>query len=230
MSKEKKYNINKYMKSVVHVKTRFMFYMPVLGGEIVEKYFLKLGTGFIIDKKNNTYYILTASHVVTHNNILIMAHLKDIKVNGDRATIVSNYIAEDFAVLKIKTNKKYPIMNLCSQCVEGQPAWLIGHPGGKREDKFVVTGHVAYRSEKKLYFDGNGLKGMSGAPMINKNGDAIGVIIDFFSEKEKFIGCIPIKMIEYYIRRDILMDQWIVKLAKFLKWKTVNVEKLFQKK
>ena len=137
------------------------------------------GTGFLIDVNNN--YIITNAHVAREaKNQLIIENTK-----GDQfaANVVYVDQARDLAILKIRDNtfKKLapaPYVIRKSNAGLGEQVFMLGYP--KQE---IVYGE-GYISAKNGYnmdtiycqLNTAANEGSSGSPVINKNGELVGIL------------------------------------------------------
>jgi len=130
------------------------------------------GTGLIIDASG---IILTSSHVVEGE--------KKIKVtlsNGqkyDAQLISDNKKKSDFALLKIKSKSSLQVIRLgdSSKVKVGQKVLAIGNPFGF--DRTLTTGIISRvdKERNKIQTDAAINPGCSGGPLLNTNGEVIGI-------------------------------------------------------
>ncbi len=154
------------------------------------------GTGFIIDVKG---YLVTNSHVIAGARNIAVQNSKGEYV----ARVVYNDIQKDIAILKIEdesfkpfTSVPYAISKSSGNLAE--PVFTLGYP---RND--VVVYGQGYLSAKTGY-DGDTLscqieiaanRGNSGSPILNKNGEVIGILNGRQTNTEGFVFAIQGKHI-----------------------------------
>jgi len=129
------------------------------------------GTGCIIEAGGT---ILTSSHVLEGH--------KKIKItlpNGEKydGQIISDLSSGDFALLKIKPKKNLPVIRLgdSSKIKVGQKVLAIGNPFGFNR---TLTEGIISRVDKvknKIQTDASINPGCSGGPLLNTEGEVIGI-------------------------------------------------------
>lgn len=156
-----------------------------------------LGSGCIIDPKG---YILTNEHV-----ILRASKIKVISPNNQEyeARLVGADSRIDLAIIKIDADKKLPIAQIgdSDSLMIGETVIAIGNPFGLEHT--VTTGVVSAvnRSikidEEKVYSDfiqtdASINPGNSGGPLININGEVVGINTAIYPQGEGIGFAIPI--------------------------------------
>ncbi|MGB3638508.1 MAG: tetratricopeptide repeat-containing serine protease family protein [Rivularia sp. (in: cyanobacteria)] len=146
------------------------------------------GSGFIIGKSNNTYIVLTNSHVVKENVAYTISTYdgKQYPVTG----AISFQIQEndpDLAILQFNSTNHYPVAVLgnSNQVTIGDGIYVYGYPsiggrdGNSREAEFspgYITSIRRNQSEGyNLRFNALTWGGMSGSPVLTTNAQVIGV-------------------------------------------------------
>ena len=137
-----------------------------------------VGSGFIVERSG---YILTNAHVV-QNSARITVRLD----NGDEfpATVVGVDDETDIAVLKIEAGRDLPVVNLGDSNAARVGEWVlaIGSPFGLA--RTVTAGIVSQTNrdtpmttvfQRFIQTDAAINRGNSGGPLVNMNGEVIGV-------------------------------------------------------
>jgi hypothetical protein len=143
------------------------------------------GSGVIIDKQVDTYYVLTAKHVV--------ATADEYKiVTPDESEYPLNYSAVrslpdvDLAVVQFTSPQSYQIAELGNSdtVTEGDPVYIAGWPTSGEAIPHVyqfITGHISGLSPRmltggyRLIYTNVTRIGMSGGPVFDSNGQLIGI-------------------------------------------------------
>ena len=133
---------------------------------------LSSGTGCIVNKNG---LILTSSHVVNNANYIEVTTSKGEIYKAK--LIKTKEENEDLALLKIRTNKPLPTIKLgdSSMIKVGQKVLAIGNPFGFNGT--LTTGIVSRidYERNKIQTDAAINPGSSGGPILNANGEVIGI-------------------------------------------------------
>ena len=149
-----------------------------------------LGTGFFISGSQ----IVTNSHVVKDAEYLRISDLYGNKYTLDK--VIADDRVVDLAILSVAGN--HPFLNVdLTACVEGENVLVIGNPEGLQGT--VTTGIIsAIRSDINRYQISAPISpGSSGSPVLNENGDVIGVVVSQFREGQNLNFAIPAWQIGY---------------------------------
>ena len=159
------------------------------------------GTGFLIDKEG---YILTNNHVVENADVIKITLQNEKKYE---AKLIGSDSKTDIALLKIVNtdSKSFPYLTLGnSENVEvGEWVVAIGNPFGL--DHTVTAGVVSAKArnigagpyDEYIQTDASINPGNSGGPLLNMNGEVIGINTAIYSRTGGNVGIgftIPIKM------------------------------------
>ncbi|MEB3279321.1 MAG: trypsin-like peptidase domain-containing protein [Lyngbya sp.] len=144
----------------------------------------KGGSGVIIEKQQNTYYILTNWHVVSQ-----VGDYEIVTPDGQRHQVYYSLIRQlpglDLAVVPFQTSQRYPLAKLANtnNINEGNVVYVAGWPRSAStlgHRLFLSTkGTVEYRQEPRqgytLVYNNLVRSGMSGGPVLNEAGEVIGI-------------------------------------------------------
>jgi Do/DeqQ family serine protease len=196
--------------------------------------YTSLGSGVIIDGKKGL--ILTNSHVIQKTGTIKVV-LEDER--EFEARIVGADPDSDLAVLKIDSEKLLPSINMGSSddLMIGETVIAIGNPFGFSHT--VTTGVISainrsIRADERVYhnfiqIDASINPGNSGGPLLNINGDLVGINTAIYAKAQGIGFAIPIskarKIISDLIQYGEVIQAWIgitvqnidEKLARYLK-------------
>ncbi len=177
-----------------------------------------LGSGVIIDGKRG--YILTNAHVIASAG-KITVKLKDER--EFEANIVGADTQSDLAVLKIKSVKTLPAIKMgnSDDLMIGEDVIAIGNPFGfsNTVTKGVISAlHRSVRAEDTVYHDfiqtdASINPGNSGGPLLNINGELIGINTAIYSKARGIGFAIPInkakRIVADLIRYGQVSEIWL---------------------
>ena len=196
--------------------------------------YTSLGSGVIIDGKKGL--ILTNAHVIQESGTIKVV-LKDER--EFEAHMVGTDPDSDLAVLKIDSDRPLPAINMGSSddLMIGETVIAIGNPFGFSHT--VTTGVISaigrsIRADDRVYhnfiqIDASINPGNSGGPLLNINGDLIGINTAIYAKAQGIGFAIPIskarKIISDLIQYGEVIQAWIgitvqdidQKLARYLK-------------
>lgn len=178
------------------------FFERYFGGQIPKKYKQKsLGTGFIIDKKG---FILTNNHVVEQTDEIRVRTADDKEF---AAKIVGRDPMTDLALIRIKSDTPFIPLPLgdSNRLEVGDWVVAIGNPFGLGNTVTAGIVSAKYRQIGAGAYD-NFIQtdtpinlGNSGGPLLNTDGEVIGVNTAIFSQSGGSVGigfAIPIDMVK----------------------------------
>ena len=202
--------VNIASKQVVRVQDPIWRGMPF---GVRKREIPSLGSGFIIDRRG---YIITNAHVVENADDITIIMADRVSKYQARKVAVDRVI--DLAVLKIDADKDLPTVTLgrSSDLMIGETILAIGNPFGYNHT--LTDGIVSAIHEDLVMDDGRTVNmiqisapinpGNSGGPLININGELVGINTAIRESAEGIGFAIPIDVL-----RDKLPDM-------------INVEKL----
>ncbi|WP_206811246.1 S1C family serine protease [Paradesulfitobacterium ferrireducens] len=140
------------------------------------------GSGFIVDAKNG--YIVTNNHVIEKAEKVVVSLADGRNLN---AKIIGADARTDLAVVKIDDTKNLTAVHLgdSTKLQVGEPVVAIGNPGGQEFARSVTTGVVS-ATNRFLMLQGESSfnliqtdaainPGNSGGPLVNSQGQVIGI-------------------------------------------------------
>ncbi len=193
-----------------------------------------LGSGVIIDGKRG--FILTNAHVLERTGKITVV-LKDEREFNAR--IVGADPDSDLAVLKIESKKPLPAIKMgnSGDLMIGETVIAIGNPFGFSNT--VTTGVISalnrsIRTDERVFqdfiqTDASINPGNSGGPLLNINGDLVGINTAIYAKAQGIGFAIPInkakRIVSDLIRHGEVIPAWIgmtvqdidEKLARYLK-------------
>ncbi|MBW1781565.1 MAG: trypsin-like peptidase domain-containing protein [Deltaproteobacteria bacterium] len=204
VSADEKINIDVFEKvhpAVVNIATTTLgmnFWMEIIPRQ-------GQGSGFVIDNRG---YIMTNNHVVANAQKIIVTVANGKKI---QATLVGRDPASDLAVIRVSPGEVNAVARLgdSNSVRPGQKAIAIGNPFGLSHT--LTTGIVSALNRSIRTQDGNQIDdliqtdaainpGNSGGPLLNSNGDVIGINTAIFSLSGGYQGigfAIPINLAKH---------------------------------
>jgi len=156
-----------------------------------------LGSGFVFDPAG---YVLTNYHVVARGS-RIQVSFED--GTDYVAKVVGTDPGGDLAVLKIRSDKKFPTAPLgtSTDLMLGEPTIAIGNPFGLNQsvsEGVVSALHRTVHAEDRSYYDfiqtdASINPGNSGGPLLNGDGEVIGVCSAIYANAQGIGFAIPIE-------------------------------------
>lgn len=167
---------------------------------------LGLGTGLIVSENG---YILTNEHVSGKKNSTCYITLKTGKTYT--GTVVWSNSDIDMAMIKISEKKlKYATLGNSDEAVVGQTVYAIGNPIGYEFQRTVTSGIISAK-DRTIKLEENGQDvymedliqtdatinpGNSGGPLVNSNGEVIGINSVKITSAEGIGFAVPINTIK----------------------------------
>ena len=185
--------------------------------DAVETY--NLGTGIVISKKG---YVITNYHVAGNKYTKCNITMEDGKEYVAR--VVWNDENLDLSILKVSTTREMQTAKIgdSDNIRIGQQVYAIGNPLGAEFQKTVTSGIISAvdrtikieKEDKVSYMeeliqtDASINSGNSGGPLINENGEVIGITSIKICGAEGIGFAIPINIIKPIINRLIENDEY----------------------
>ena len=145
-----------------------------------------IGSGSLIDYSDNVYTVLSNWHVMKNQGEYIVSTIDGRKHKVDPQSI-RQLPGLDLAIFQFASSQNYQVADLgnSANLNEGQSVYFAGYPGElRREDnryyRFFsanLVGILPKSTENgySLVYNGEAFPGMSGGPVLNKDGLVIGV-------------------------------------------------------
>ena len=177
--------------------------------EIPERRFVSAGAGVIIDPKG---YILTNNHVVEDAKKISVVLHDETTFKSKEVTVVGTDPRTDLAVLKVETDRDLPFARIgdSDEIQVGDWAIAIGNPFGY--EGTVTVGVISAKGRSHVNISSQNLhqnfiqtdaainRGNSGGPLLNIQGEVIGINTAISTETGYSAGvgfAIPINMAKF---------------------------------
>lgn len=153
-------------------------------GSLVES---GIGSGFIYKKEDGYYYALTNNHVVAGSeNIKILSSEESVNDHLSDAELIGTDDVYDVAVIRFKSNKDLTVLDMgdSDKLQTGENTYAIGSPYGTDFASSISSGILSapvrkFESSSYTYeylqTDAAINPGNSGGPLLNSNGQVIGM-------------------------------------------------------
>lgn len=145
------------------------------------------GSGVLIKQEGNSYYVLTAKHVVESTRAgeeadVVTADGQSHPINTQAILYLSGV---DLALIRFESDRTYPVATLGNSeaIAETDTVYIAGFPLPGQAittptftiTKGVITGKGQYQRGYGLIYDNVTQPGMSGGPILNATGQVIGI-------------------------------------------------------
>ncbi|HTO99660.1 MAG TPA: trypsin-like peptidase domain-containing protein [Myxococcales bacterium] len=166
------------------------------GGRMRDQVRTSLGSGFVFDEKG---FVLTNYHVVARGSRIQVSFADG---SDFTARVVGTDPGGDLAVLRIQAERTFPAapLGISSDLMLGEPAVAIGNPFGLNQSVSIGVVSALHRpvhAEDRSYYDfiqtdASINPGNSGGPLINADGNVIGVCSAVLASGQGIGFAIPI--------------------------------------
>jgi tetratricopeptide (TPR) repeat protein/S1-C subfamily serine protease len=156
------------------------------------------GSGVIVAREGNSYYVLTAKHVLQNRDTnQKYSNHQIITYDQDRRGVTSSVVAEgvDLAVVKFESNNKYPVAQLGEYSQNNDDLVFVGgfpgrekinsplwqwqlNPGfvsDREQGKIQTQTNQSFSNGYDLIYSSISYGGMSGGPVFDTTGNVIGI-------------------------------------------------------
>ena len=182
-------------------------------GRVVQQRFSGAGSGVVILKEG---FIITNYHVVKDAKSLVVTFDKRFDEREYKASIVSYVEQEDLALLKIEREHDFPTIPLgtSADLMPGEQVIAIGNPYGQTH---TVSVGIISGLHRNVQIPGAGLEfgdliqtdasinfGNSGGPLININGELIGINSAMNTQAQNIGFAIPVDRVKEVLESQLL--------------------------
>lgn len=145
------------------------------------------GSGVIVKHEGNTYYLLTAFHVVDQADKYIIIAPDGEQYPLNYSTVKKMATGVDLAIMQFNSSKTYTVakMGNSDQATAGTTAYVAGFPLRSstvtRSIYRFVNGQITANARQPLddgyalVYSNITLPGMSGGPVLNESGEVVGI-------------------------------------------------------
>lgn len=172
------------------------------------------GSGVIVARRNQTYYVLTALHVVRTREVIYGVRTSDGEVHfvddvktqeniypfgAEEGELGEKIQGFDMAIIKFESERKYPvaIMGNSAQLKKGDRVYISGWPNPEdesaRRERILSAGQLNEIINPpwsdggySLLYNNQTRRGMSGGPVFNAAGELIGIHGRGRAQKESY--------------------------------------------
>lgn len=163
------------------------------------------GTGFLVSADG---LIATAGHVVEDTESFEVMFSDGTRVKADFVHMESlDRCDVGFIQLRSEYRKKRLYLKLDTDIEAGENAVILGYPWGMNESISITSGivaapgHKAYYTKLSLYADVASYPGNSGSPVLDMDGEVIGILVAGPYENECYSMCTPARLVEFAMQK-----------------------------
>ncbi|NQT17293.1 MAG: trypsin-like peptidase domain-containing protein, partial [Planctomycetes bacterium] len=171
------------------------------------------GSGTVIHPDG---FILTNNHVVSKDSGFVL--LKDDRPR--KFQVAGRLPGKDLAILRVDAGRQLPTVPIGSShdVLTGEPLIVAGNPGGRGitfstgilsssaflaggPNALVMTTFPHSRRERYLQFDAASNPGNSGGPLVNMEGELIGIVSGSVPQEQNIGFAIPVDRVRRFFER-----------------------------
>lgn len=196
-------DLTKKQVDVIASQTTVVIAQGLQKGDIEARQEWNPGSGAIVARNGQTYYVLTALHVVRTRDVVYgvrtsdgeVHFVDDIKVRDnihpfgtEDENLGATIKGLDLAVIKFESDRQYPVAAIgnSNQMQKGEPVYISGWPNPEDENARRVREFSGGKLSEivnppssdggySLLYNNQTRRGMSGGPVFNAAGELIGI-------------------------------------------------------
>ena len=162
------------------------------------------GTGFFVTPN----LIATAGHVVDNTKSFIVQFQDGLRTYADFVHMEKTGRC-DVGFIKLRGNRcNDSYLDLDTEVEIGESLIILGYPWGLNTEISITSGIVAAQKHKwypylklSLFADIASYPGNSGSPVLNMDGEVIGVLVGGPHENESYSMCTPARLVELAMQK-----------------------------
>lgn len=163
------------------------------------------GTGFFVSANG---LIATAGHVVENTKTFIVQFQDGSRTYADFVHM-ENMGRCDVGFIKLQSDTKRPYFNLDAKVEIGESLIILGYPWGLNNGIALTQGVVSLSNRKESFFgiklvmhtDVASYPGNSGSPVVDMDGECVGILIGGIMGCDNFSIVTPAKLVELAMQK-----------------------------
>ncbi len=196
-------DLTKKQIDAISSRTTVVIAQGLQKGDIEARQEWNPGSGVIVARSGNVYYVLTALHVVRTREVVYGVRTADGEVHfvddvdthdnihffgKEDENLGETIKGFDLAIVKFKSEKNYPVavIGKSQRMEKGEAIYISGWPNpeeetARRERKFsagnltTIVNPPSGDGGYSMLYDNQTRRGMSGGPVFNSRGELIGI-------------------------------------------------------
>lgn len=162
------------------------------------------GTGFFVTPR----LIATAGHVVKDTESFEVMFSDGTRAKADFVHMESlDRCDVGFIRLRSEHRRDRPYFKFDTKVKIGESAIIVGYPWGLNEEASITSGivaatkHKAYYMKLSLFADVASYPGNSGSPVLDMDGEVIGILVAGPRANECYSMCTPAKLVKFAMQK-----------------------------
>ena len=140
---------------------------------------IRIGSGVLVKREGNRYYVITNDHVVGENRSYAVTVRKSTFEEEYSLQILERYPEQDLAVLRFTSEQNYDVAKIAdpNNLIKNENAYVFGFPIVEESGKFVSVRilDIDPLNYDPIIPDSHLETGMGGSPILNSQGELIGI-------------------------------------------------------